>query len=53
MELRVALLVCVLVAVGMTAGFAFLGMMWISVVMRRLMRDGRPAGRPDAAEPAE
>lgn len=36
-----ALLVCVLAAVLLTAGFAFLGMMWISVSLRQMLRDGR------------
>lgn len=47
----------VLAAVVLTAVFAFLGMMWISVVPRRLLRDGR---RPEiglerrpSVEPAE
>jgi hypothetical protein len=44
-----ALLVCVLAAVVLTAGFAFLGMMWISVVLRRLLRDGGER-QPEAAE---
>jgi len=52
-----AFVVFVLAAVVLTAAFAFLGMMWISVVLRRLLRDGR---RPEIglerrapAEPAE
>jgi len=52
-----ALLVWVLAAMVLTAGFAFLGMMWISVALRGLMRDGR---RPEiglerrrSVEPAE
>lgn len=44
-------------AVFLTAGFAFLGMMWISVTLRRLLRDGRalrsPMQPPDLTEPAE
>lgn len=36
-----AFIVFVLAAVFLTAVFAFLGMMWISLALRRLLRDGR------------
>ena len=36
-----AFVVFVLAAVVLTAVFAFLGMMWISVALRRMLRDGR------------
>jgi len=48
-----ALLVCVLAAVVLTAGFAFLGMMWISVALRQLLRDGNRKRDGAVVEPAE
>ncbi|WP_443750754.1 hypothetical protein [Asticcacaulis solisilvae] len=48
-----ALLVCVLAAVVVTAGFAFVGMMWISVALRQLLRDGGRKREREAVEPAE
>lgn len=52
-----ALVVFLSAAVFLTAGFAFLGMIWISVALRRLLRDGRRPEigfeRRQSVEPAE